>query len=109
MLSSPSLDDAGVRALHLVHHQLQGDWAALRAQLEPAAPLQVDRLADAWADALGRLGELVAVEEPALHLGEDPTTVVVDVPLCCARGELHERVTFDLEGRVASIDLLAPR
>jgi hypothetical protein len=113
MLPTPSLDDAGARALCLIRHQLRGDLTALREQLDPASAqggVDSHSVAEAWAEALQRVGELHAVEEPALRLGDD-LSVVVEVSLHFARGDLRERVTFDPDGHVAAVTLLpeAPR
>ena len=111
MTISPLLDGAGQRALELIRHQFSGDREALGRELAASAlrPLvDTQWLAEAWSEALRQVGELLAVEEPALHLRDD-LQLVVEVPLRCARGDLSEQVTFDACGSVTAVALLPLR
>lgn len=106
MIIPTPLDDAGTRALDLVRHQFNENWEAVRAQLGAASHRPDARaIAATWAEALRLVGELHAVEEPELHLRPD-LSLVVDVPLHFARGDLAERITFDAGGQVSDVALL---
>lgn len=103
------LPGAGERATGIF-----GDWADGRYDAVAAAgfdatmaeQLPADKLAAAWAQIVGMVGEYQGLDEPFVRQQGDYT--VVDVPMRFEASEMKGRVAFNAEGQVSGLYILNP-
>jgi hypothetical protein len=93
-------------AVQLVGDLVAGRWAAVCGQFNAAVAARLDpaRLAAAWAQVIGAVGEFERRGEPSVHRAGDHT--VVDVPLFFEAGDRMGRVSYDQDARVAGLFFL---
>jgi hypothetical protein len=104
----PVLPGARDRARQLFGDLTAGRWAGVCAQFGAAVAATLDppRLAAAWAQVIGMVGEYERHGEPSVYQAGDLT--VVDVPLFFEAGERMGRVSYNRAGQVAGL-LFLPR
>ena len=102
----PVVPDARDRAGRLLADLLAGHWADVCAQFGEAVAARLDppRLAAAWAQVIGMVGEYERHGASRVYQAGDLT--VVDTPLYFEAGERMGRVSYDRDGRVAGLFFL---
>jgi hypothetical protein len=97
------LPDAADRAIAAVAHLVDGRWEDVRRDFDETMldRVDADRIASAWAQAVGMVGRFEHMGEPFAHQAGDYT--VVDVPLHCEAGELAGQVSYDQNGKIAGL------
>ncbi len=104
----PVAPGAGDRARQLLSDLTAGRWADVCAQFSGPVVAKLDppRLAAAWAQVIGLVGEYERHGEPSVYQAGDLT--VVDLPMFFEAGERMGRVSFNRDGQVAGL-LFLPR
>jgi hypothetical protein len=102
----PVLPGARDRGRQLFGDLAAGRWADVCAQFGDAVAAKLDppRLAAAWAQVVGMVGDYERHGEPSVYQAGDFT--VVDIPLFFEAGERMGRVSYDRDGRVAGLFFL---
>jgi len=105
-MNRQTLPGAADQAVEILGCIIEGHWADARRDFgeRMLEVVDADRIASAWAQAVGEIGAYERMGEPLPHQSGDAT--VVEIPLFFEAGNRTGQVTFDQAGKVIGLFLL---